>query len=98
MGASLQAVAQAHAEVASQVRSPGGRACNREGEGSMGRRSLADAAVHSGGVGAPAWGQGHAEPLEKPAASRRDSGGSKGGGRTGPPGNQPKTRGGRRGP
>src|SRR5713101_7199696 len=37
MGASLQAVAQANAEVASKVRSPGGRACNREGEGSMGR-------------------------------------------------------------
>ena len=37
--------------------SPGGRACNREGEGSMGRRRLADAADHSGGVGATAWGQ-----------------------------------------
>ena len=38
MGASLQAVAQANAQVAPQVSSPGGRACNREGEGSMGRR------------------------------------------------------------
>src|SRR5919201_401540 len=42
MGASFQAVAQANAEVASKVRSPGGRACNREGEGSMGSRRLAD--------------------------------------------------------
>ena len=98
MGASLQAVAHANAEVASKVRSPGGRACNREGEGSMGRRSLADAAVRSGGVGATAWGQGHAKQLEKPSASRREIGGSKGGCRTGPPGNQPKTRGGRMGP
>src|SRR5215470_10417765 len=47
MGASLQAVAQANAEVAPKVSSPGGRACNREGEGSMGRRRLADAADHS---------------------------------------------------
>ena len=77
MGASLQAVAQANAEVASKVRSPGGRACNREGEGSMGRRRLADAADHSGGVGATAWGQGHAKQLERPSASRREIGGSK---------------------
>src|SRR5712691_9108894 len=98
MGASLQAVAHANAAVASKVRSPGGRACNREGEGSMGRRSLADAAVHSGGVGATAWGQGHAKQLERPSASRRDIGRSTGGCRTGPPGNHPKTRGGRRGP
>src|SRR5438874_12766691 len=98
MRASLQAVAQANAEVASKVRSPGGRACNREGEGSMGRRSLADAAVHSGGVGATAWGQGHAKQREKPAASRRETGGSKVGCITGPPGNQPKARGGRMGP
>jgi len=79
MGASLQAVAQANAEVASKVRSPGGRACNRAGAGHMGRRSLADATVHSGGVGATAWGQGHAKQLEKPSASHRESGGSKGG-------------------
>jgi hypothetical protein len=98
MGASLQAVAQANAQVAPQVSSPGGRACNREGEGSMGRRRLADAADHSGGVGATAWGQGHAKQLEKPSASRREIGGSKVGCITGPPGNQPKTRGGRRGP
>jgi len=37
MGASLQAIAQANAEVAPKVRSPGGRACNRKGEGSMGK-------------------------------------------------------------
>ena len=98
MGARLQAVAQANAQVASQVSSPGGRACNRKGEGSMGRRRLADATDHSGGVGATAWGQGHAKQLERPAASRREIGGSKGGCRTGPPGSHPKTRGGRMGP
>ena len=98
MGASLQAVAHANAQVAPQVRSPGGRAGNREGEGSRDRRRLADAADHSGGVGATAWGHGHAEPLAKPSASRRDIGGRKGGCLTGPPGNQPKTRGWRRGP
>src|SRR5215510_4201013 len=79
MGASLQAVAQANAQVAPQGSSPGSRACNREGEGSMGRRTLADAADHSGGVGATAWRQGHAKQLEKPSASRREIGGSKGG-------------------
>ena len=98
MRASLQAVAQANAVVASKVSRPGGRACNREGEGSMGRRSLADAAVYSGGVGATAWGQGHTKQLENPSASRREIGGSKVGCITGPPGNQPKTRGGRMGP
>jgi hypothetical protein len=98
MGASLQAVAQANAEVASKVRNPGGRACNREGEGSMGRRRLADATDHSGGVGATAWRQGHAKQLEKPSASRRDIGGSKGGCITGLPGNHSKTRGKRMGP
>ena len=98
MGASLQAVAQANAEVAPKVSSPRGRACNRKGEGSMGRRTLADAADHSGGVGATAWGQGHAKQLEKPSASRRAIGGSKVGCITGLPGNHPKTRGWRRGP
>src|SRR5712691_2664994 len=78
--------------------SPGGRACNRAGEGSMSRRRRADAADHSGGVGATAWRQGHAKQLEKPSASRCAIGGSKVGGRTGPPENQPKTRGGRMGP
>ena len=77
MGASLQAVAQANAEVAPKVSRPGGRACNRKGEGSMGRRRLADAADHSGGVGATAWGQGHAEQLEKPSASHCESGGAR---------------------
>jgi hypothetical protein len=38
-------------EMAPKVRSPGGRACNGEGEGSMARRKLAEAAGHSGGVG-----------------------------------------------
>jgi hypothetical protein len=98
MRASLQAVAQANAQVAPKVSSPGGRACNRAGEGSMGRRRLADAADHSGGVGATAWGQGHAKQLERPSASRCEIGGSKVGCITGRPGNHPKTRGGRRGP
>lgn len=98
MGASLQAVAQANAEVASKVSRPGGRAGNREGEGSMGRRSLADAADPSGGVGATAWSQGHAKQLEKPSAARREIGGSKVGWRTGPPGKPLQTRGKRRGP
>ena len=95
---SHRAVTQVNAEVAPKVRSPGGRACNRKGEGSMGRRSLADAADHAGGVGALAGRQGHAKQLEKPSASRCEIGGSKVGGITGPPGNQPKTRGGRMGP
>jgi hypothetical protein len=77
MGASLQAVAQANASVAPKVRSPGGRAGNRKGEGSMGRRTLADAADHSGGVGATAWGQGHAKQLEKPSSSHRENGGAR---------------------
>ena len=77
MGASLQAVAQANAEVASKVSSPGGRACNREGEGSMGRRRLADAADHSGGVGATAWEQGHAKQLEKPSSSHWETSGAR---------------------
>src|SRR5262247_2544234 len=98
MVASFQAVAQANAQVAAKVSSPRGRACNRQGEGSMGRRRLADAADHSGGVGATAWRQGHAKQLEKPSASRREIGGSKVGCITGLPGSQPKTRGWRRGP
>lgn len=77
MVASFQAVAQANAEVAPQVSSPGGRTCNRKGEGSMGRRTLADATDHSGGVGATAWGQGHAEQLEKPSASQREIAGAR---------------------
>jgi hypothetical protein len=77
MGASVQAVAQANAQVAPKVSSPGGRACNREGEGSMGRRTLADAADHSGGVGATAWGRGHAKQLEKPSSSHRENGGAR---------------------
>ena len=77
MGASVQAVAQANASVAPKVSSPRGRACNREGEGSMGRRRLADAADHSGGVGATAWAQGHAKQLEKPSSSHRETSGAR---------------------
>ena len=77
MVASFQAVAQANAQVAPKVSSPRGRACNREGEGSMGRRTLADAADHSGGVGATAWEQGHAKQLEKPSSSHRETGGAR---------------------
>ena len=54
MSASHRAAAQANAEVAPKVRSPGGRARNREGEGSMEGRTLADTMLHSGGVGAAA--------------------------------------------
>ena len=93
-----QAVAHAHAEVAPQVRSPGGRAGNREGEGSMARRTLPDAAEHSGGVGATAWGQGHAEQLEKPSASQRESAGAREAVEPAAPGKRSKTRGWRRGP
>ena len=50
MGASLQAVAQANAEVAPKVSSPGGRARNREGEGRTTRHKPIDAAGRSGGV------------------------------------------------
>src|SRR5262245_30777451 len=77
MGASVQAVARANASVAPKVSSPRGRACNREGEGRMGRRRLVDAADHSGGVGATAWAQGHAEQLEKPSSSHRETGGAR---------------------
>src|SRR4029450_4799140 len=77
MVASRQAVAQANAQVAPKVSSPRGRACNRKGEGSMGRRRLADAADHSGGVGATAWRQGHAKQLEKPSSSHRGTGGAR---------------------
>jgi hypothetical protein len=45
MAASHQAVAEANAQVAPKVRSPGGRACNREGEGRMESRKLAETAV-----------------------------------------------------
>ena len=98
MGARFQAVAQAHAVVASNVRSPGGRACNREGEGSMDRRTLADAAGPSGGVVATAWGQRHAAQREKPSASQRDSGGAREAVEPETPGKPLKTRGRRRGP
>ena len=98
MMASVQAVAHANAEVAPKVRIPGGRACNRAGEGSMGRRSLADAAGHSGGVGAAAWGQGHAKQLEKPSSSHRENGGAREVVEPETLGKRPKMRGWRRGP
>ena len=43
----------------------------------MTRRILADTASHSGGVGATAWGQGHAEQLEKPSSSHREIDGAR---------------------
>jgi len=55
MVANHQAVAQANAYVASTMSRSGGRARNREGEGSMSHRNLIDAVDHSGGVKATAW-------------------------------------------
>jgi hypothetical protein len=55
MVANHQAVARANAYVASTVNGSGGRARNREGEGSMFHRNLIDAMNHSGGVEATAW-------------------------------------------
>jgi hypothetical protein len=98
MLASPQAVAQANAQVAPTVRSPGGRACNRQGEGSMTHRTLADAAGHSGGVGATAGRQGRAEQLAKPSSSHGELGGAREVVEPATPGNRPKTRGWRRGP
>jgi hypothetical protein len=53
-GASHRAVTKVNAQVAPKVRSPGGRACIREGEGSTSRRRLAGATARSGGVVATA--------------------------------------------
>ena len=64
----------------------------------MDRRTLADAAGPSGGVGATAGGQGHAEQREKPSASQRDSGGAREAVELETPGKPLKTRGRRRGP
>jgi hypothetical protein len=47
-----------------------------EGEGSMDRRNLAEAAIHSGGVKATARWQGRAKQLEKPSSSRCEIGGA----------------------
>jgi hypothetical protein len=55
MVANHQAVARANAYVASTMSRSGGRARNREGEGSMFYRNLIDAMEHSGGVEATAW-------------------------------------------
>lgn len=41
MVASQWAVRLVNAQVTPKVRSPGGRVCNREGEGRMGRRRMA---------------------------------------------------------
>jgi hypothetical protein len=55
MVANYQAVARANAYVASKVNRSGGRARNREGEGSMTHRNLIDAMDHSSVVEATAW-------------------------------------------
>jgi hypothetical protein len=55
MVANHQAVARANAYVASTMSRSGGRARNREGEGSMLHRNLIDAMEHAGGVEATAW-------------------------------------------
>ena len=77
MGASCQAGAPANASVAPHVKSPRGRACNRAGEGSLGRRPLADAADHAGGGGATAGQHGHAEHREQPSSSPGDTSGAR---------------------
>ena len=77
MVASHRAVVQANAQVAPKMKSPGGRAGNRKGEGSMARRHLAAATGCSGGVGATARCQGRAKQLEKPSASRGESNGAR---------------------
>ena len=78
MGASLQAGAQANAQVAPKVRSPGGRACNREGEGSMGSRRLADTASPLRRGGSDSMGtrtrQATGETLRVPPRNRRKQG------------------------
>jgi len=75
MMASHWAVTKVNAEVASKVLSQG-PSPQPEGEGSMDRRKLTDAARHSGGVIAAARWQGCAKQLEKPSSSRRESGGA----------------------
>lgn len=54
MAASDRAVTRVHAEVAPKMEKPGGRVRDPEDEGSMYRRNLAEAAMHSGGVRATA--------------------------------------------
>jgi hypothetical protein len=54
MVASHRAAAQANAQVAPKMSGPGGRARNREGEGSIEARRLADTILDSGGVVAAA--------------------------------------------
>ena len=72
---SHRAVMKVNAEVASKVLSQG-PSPQPEGEGSMDRRKLTDAARHSGGVIAAARWQECAKQLEKPSSSRRESGGA----------------------
>jgi len=72
MAASHRAAAPAHAGVAPKVRSPGGRACNREGEDSRTDRHLTGTVGYSGGVEAAARWQGRVMQLEKPSSSHRE--------------------------
>lgn len=76
MAASHWAVTKVNAKVASKVSSPRRPSPQLWGEGSMDRRSLTEAARHSGGVGATARWQGRAKQLEKPSSSRREIGGA----------------------
>ena len=73
--ASHRAVTKVNAEVASKMVSQR-PSPQPEGEGSMDRRSLTEAASHSGGVIATARWQGCAKQLEKPSSSRREIGGA----------------------
>ena len=57
-------------EVAPKVRSPGGRARNREGEGSTARRNRSTRRVAPAGWLATARRPGYVEQLEKPSSSR----------------------------
>jgi hypothetical protein len=59
-----------------------------EGEGSMDRRTLTDAASHSGGARATARGQGRVEQLEKPVSSHCESSGAGNPYNRHPPGNR----------
>jgi hypothetical protein len=86
MVASFQAGAHANAQVAPTGSRPRGRACHRKGDGSMGRRRLAEAADHAGGVGSDGMGtrtrSATGAALLMPPGNRP----SKGGRRTGDPG------------
>jgi hypothetical protein len=77
MGASLQAVAQANAEVAPKVIAPEAEPATVKVKAAWGVVGWLTRLTHSGGVGATAWGQGHAEQLEKPSASHCEIGGAR---------------------